>query len=198
MDKIKFDWRTLNDNPVKQLRQALGMSSQAFASAVGIPRTTIYFTENGAIANISDNIHSYFYRRIIGYNRDYINQKYYDWIKLSRQEVKEQHILPPVATVLDKIPSDSHPTEFYIKHYDFSIAGFSTTVKVPKNVIYHYIKPGKVRSMPNSLRIALTECGMPYKEVQALDKAGAEYYDAKLNERIEERREFSGGRGKIN
>jgi DNA-binding XRE family transcriptional regulator len=183
---IKWQSLLVFVNPVTALREQLGMSQQSFARACEIPVNTVYFTENGTTASVSSKIHEYFDSRFNDYNQKSISNLYLNWIVRSRDIVKHTVSFPPVASTI-LFAKEEHPFRRYITAH-YSISGFSILTKIPKNVIYHYITPGRQETMPQSINTALRQCGMDESEIKELDMAGILYYRSVLRQRISERR----------
>lgn len=163
------------ENPIRRYRG--DVSRRGMASNAGVTPSAIRQVEEGQFVSIPIKIHAYFKKFYPGeYREDKVNEEYKRFIAIKRARIKYD-FEPFMLTRIRTTPTlEKHPLVEYMESINVKPSAFCAAICVPKGSFFKYIQ-AEQRSMPITIKSALVECGMGYRDIGELDRAGQRYYD---------------------
>ena len=169
------------DNPIRKYRGEV--SRRGMAHNAGVTPSAIRQVEEGQFVSIPIKIHAYFKKFYPGeYKEEKVNEEYKLFIAIKRAGIKFNYKPFALEKVKEPFTFKQHPLKEYMDQIKVKPSAFCAAICVPKSSFFKYIQADQ-RSMPITIKTALADCGMSYKGISALDKAGEHYYDL-MHDRI--------------
>lgn len=159
---------SLSTNPIRQVREQLGLSLDDMSKAIGCHLQALYMNESGVYPSILPEILHWLVGR--GYNRVELLLQYDEFVDKTRESFRNKYY----PYELPKPDALRCPLRLWRESLGISRAGLAKGLCVQPSLLYR-VEQGKAQSLPSQLRQALLYVGMTKEDVNELNYRTAEF-----------------------
>lgn len=168
------------DNPYKRLRELTGTMQKDFASKYSFSKTTMVYVESGQYPDLSDDMilalgkecafKGVDAKQVLSdeYNAETLQDAYHTWQSGERLQIASQF----QQTLMIRSDKTTSPFKNFLLDIAGSTQRFCKMLKVPAAAVTNY-SSGQTRTMPKSIKDALTQVQYPY--LSELEQAQADW-----------------------
>lgn len=161
----------LDDNPVRKLRQQLGMSLNEMAEEAGLNRFGLLRVESGMYASIPPRVEEFLKKKHPSLDLNVLGIEYKTFQQNYRKKMFEgQQLLLPKPNL------SRNPVTLFREHLEYGATEFMKKLCVNPGVM-HKVEGDQAASIPEQLREALSQAGMSDDELEELDFRISERYE---------------------
>lgn len=161
----------LDDNPVRKLRQQLGMSLNEMAEESGLNRFGLLRVESGMYAAIPPRVEDFLKKKHPSLDLNILGIEYKTFQQNYRKKMFEGQRL-----VLPKPNLSKNPVTLFREYLEYGTTEFMKKLCVNPGVMYK-VEGDMTASMPEQLREALSQAGMSEDELDELGFRISERYE---------------------
>lgn len=170
-------------NPIYLYRTDHRISRRGMAEACYISTSALQQIEYGQFVTIPPSVHTFFEQqlKVPSYSQTQVNFLYREYIWDKRNQIRtgvtDINLRPfDEEEILSRIPLNGHPFRGYLLWLNVKPTHFARELCVPKSSFFKWLE-FKQCNMPHILRVALSEAGLKWSDIDQFDSLGAKFYD---------------------